>query len=76
MKSKFFFILPYLILFTFSYLLFYKKETTDYSDSHIYFLILAFLLPGILNFIFPKLKKTGFGTYKFFPYLINLLKKR
>ncbi|SIT97315.1 hypothetical protein SAMN05660493_02031 [Epilithonimonas bovis DSM 19482] len=76
MKTKFLILLPYLLLFIFSYFLFYNKESKDYPDNHLYFLILAFLLPGILNFIFPKLRNTGFGTYKFFPYLVNLFKKR
>lgn len=76
MRSKVLFVLPYVVLLIFSYLLFYKKETNGYSDSHVYFLILTFILPSLLNIIFPKLKETGFGTSKFFPYLINLMKRK
>ena len=66
----FFFLLLGYILFAFQ----------DYSqtkeDNNILFLLLAFFVVPILRLLFPRLRKIGFGTHAFFPYLINLFRKK
>jgi uncharacterized membrane protein SirB2 len=53
-----------------------KTNENTVKKNYAFLLPVAFLIPSILGFLFPKLKKLGIGTSDFLLNLIDSLKKK
>ena len=53
-----------------------KTNENTVKKNYAFLLLVAFLIPSILGFLFPKLKKLGIGTSDFLLNLIDSLKKK
>lgn len=75
MEKKSLLIMLASIVIGFVFIVLKNADENDNKGNYVFLLPFAFLLPYILAFIFPKLKKLGIGTSNFLPNLIEYLKK-